>query len=301
MRLASLWLHLLGTVVWLGGLMYQAHVLVPGAGRPEGRALVAALARGRATAWTALALVLLTGFYNITQLGPPERVMASGAGLYLAGKFFLVLVAVGLAGHRDFAQVPRLARALAGSQEGASALSAIAWLDRLVLVLGVVIIYLGLAVARSQVGETPPTWSEAGDAKAGVLPLVAAVDGGQHRRDAFQRTGVAERPHVDGPESQRGPEHRHRRLGLGVVAAQQQVAVDGVAAVGQLMGGDVVEGGDDPSVGQQLLDLLGAGAGGGRCEQARAAEGQGHDRAHHDLTAAPFPDLGQGGPEPAGG
>lgn len=148
MRLAILWLHVLGTVVWLGGLMYQAHVLVPGARRPEGRALVAALARGRAAAWIALALVVLTGFYNVTQLGPLERVMESGAGLYLAGKFFLVLVAMGLAGHRDFAQVPRLARAVAAGEEPTRVLRAIAWLDRLVLLLGIAIIYLGLAVSR---------------------------------------------------------------------------------------------------------------------------------------------------------
>jgi hypothetical protein len=75
--------------------------------------------------------------------------MESGAGLLLAGKFMLVLGAVALAGQRDFAQVPRLRRALAEGSDARPALGAIAWLDRLVIVLGLAIVYLGLAVSRS--------------------------------------------------------------------------------------------------------------------------------------------------------
>ena len=55
--------------------------------------------------WTAIALVVLSGFYNVTQLGSLERVMQSGAGLLLAAKFTLVILAVALASQRDFAQV----------------------------------------------------------------------------------------------------------------------------------------------------------------------------------------------------
>jgi uncharacterized membrane protein len=155
--LLVLWGHLLGAVVWLGGLVYQAHVLgsavrAPTRGlRPDGPAAFAeAAARARPATWAAIALVVLTGFVNVTRLGPLERVMESGAALWLAGKFLLVLVAVALAGHRDFAQVPRLRRALAGGDDPEPALGAIAWLDRLVIVLGLAILYLGLAVSRAR-------------------------------------------------------------------------------------------------------------------------------------------------------
>ena len=106
MTLAALWLHVLGVIVWMGGVMYQAHVLLPMARRGHVAAFAAAARRGRPVAWTALALVVLTGFYNVTRLGPLDRVMQSGAAMLLAGKFGLVLVLAALAGRRDFGEVP---------------------------------------------------------------------------------------------------------------------------------------------------------------------------------------------------
>jgi len=147
--LVSVWLHLLGVVTWIGGLMYQAHVLAPAARRDGAVPLVGLLRRARRVTWVAIALVVLTGLYNVTLLGPLDRVLQSGAALLLALKFILVLAAVAVAGQRDFAQVPRLARAVAVGDDPRPVLSAIAWMDRLVLLLAVVIIYLGLAVSRA--------------------------------------------------------------------------------------------------------------------------------------------------------
>ena len=154
MRLVPLWLHVLGVVIWIGGLAWQAHVLAPMARRGEARLFAEAARRARPVTWTAIALVVLTGFYNVTQLGSLEQVMESGAGLALAGKFMLVLVAIALAAQRDFAHVPRLARsttvaaATSDAEAATSVLRAIAWLDRGVLVLAVAMIYLGLFVSR---------------------------------------------------------------------------------------------------------------------------------------------------------
>ena len=96
--LLALWLHLLGVVVWLGGVLYQAHILMPMARRTGAATFADAARRQRPFGWTALALVVLTGFYNVTQLGPVEKVMESGAGLLLAGKFILVLIVIAVAG-----------------------------------------------------------------------------------------------------------------------------------------------------------------------------------------------------------
>jgi hypothetical protein len=104
-----------------------------------------------------VAVVALTGFYNVTRLGSLEQVMASGAGLALAGKFMLVLAAVALAAQRDFAHVPRLVHATTPAPPGSPApedptsiLRTIAWLDRVTLVLAMAIMYLGLFVSRGK-------------------------------------------------------------------------------------------------------------------------------------------------------
>jgi uncharacterized membrane protein len=144
MTLVAAWLHVLGVAVWVGGLVYQSHVVLPQARRAGDLRLFGEIARrGRPVVWSAVVVVVLTGLYSVTRLGPAERVMASGAGTLLAGKFILVLAMISLAAQRDFGHVPRL---LAGRED--AALGAIAWLDRVVLLLAVVVIYLGLAVSR---------------------------------------------------------------------------------------------------------------------------------------------------------
>jgi putative copper export protein len=151
MTLVAVWLHVLGVVVWVGGVSWQAHVLAPHARRGEPRVFAEAARRARPVTWTAVSLIVLTGFYNVTRLGSLSQVMESGAGVALAGKFVLVVIAVAVATQRDFGQVPRLARAVAGAEDAAPVLRAIAWLDRATLALAVVIIYLGLYVSRARV------------------------------------------------------------------------------------------------------------------------------------------------------
>lgn len=149
MTLVALWLHVMAVVVWIGGVMFQSHVLLPAARRGDTRGFAEAAGRARPAAWAAVGLAVLTGFYNVTRLGPLDRVLESGAGLVLAAKFILVLAAISLAGQRDFGQLPRLRRALAAGGDPWPALRAIAWLDRAVLLLALVIVYLGLSLSRS--------------------------------------------------------------------------------------------------------------------------------------------------------
>jgi uncharacterized membrane protein len=149
MRLVVLYVHVVSVVIWVGGLAYQAHVLLPAARRGAVAPFAEAARRARPVTWTAIGLVVLTGFYNVTQLGSLARVMETGAGLLLAAKFTLVILAVALASQRDFAQVTLLRAALATGGDPGPALRAIARLDRVVLLLALVVIYLGLAVSRS--------------------------------------------------------------------------------------------------------------------------------------------------------
>jgi putative copper resistance protein D len=149
LTLLALWVHLLGMVIWLGGVLYQAHVLSPMARRGGAGTFADAARRQRPIGWTALGLVVLTGLYNVTRLGPLDRVMQSGAGLLLAGKFILVLLVIAVTAQRDFTHLVRLHIALTTAEDPAPALRAIAWLDRITIVLALVIVYLGLAVSRS--------------------------------------------------------------------------------------------------------------------------------------------------------
>ena len=149
MRLVILWVHIVAAVVWIGGVAYQTHVLMPAARRGAAAVFADAARRGRPVTWTAIALVVLSGFYNVTQLGPLERVMQSGAGMLVVAKFTLVILAVALASQRDFAQVTLLGAAITANTDPAPALRAIARLDRIVLLLALVVIYLGLAVSRA--------------------------------------------------------------------------------------------------------------------------------------------------------
>jgi uncharacterized membrane protein len=149
MRLVVLYLHVVGAVVWIGGLAYQAHVLLPAARRGAVAPFADAARRARPVTWAAIALVVLTGFYNVTQLGDLARVMESGAGLMLAAKFILVILAIALTSQRDFAQVTLLHAAVTSGGDPGKSLRAIAQLDRVVLLLALVVIYLGLAISRS--------------------------------------------------------------------------------------------------------------------------------------------------------
>src|SRR3989442_6683756 len=108
--------------------------------------------------------------------------------------------------------------------------------------------------------------SEPGDPETGVLQLIAAVDGGEHRGDRLERAGVGERTHVEHPQPHGGAQVGDRSLGAGVVAADEQVTVDGAVRLGQLVRGDVVEGRHDFRPGQERLDRLGGRAGGRRRE-----------------------------------
>jgi putative copper export protein len=148
--LAVVFLHVLAVVVWIGGLVYQTHALLPAARRGKPGLFAEAALRARPVTWTAVALVILTGLYNVTQLGALERVMQTGAGLALAGKFTLVILAVTLAAQRDFAHLPLLRMALQSGGDPQDSLRVMARLDRIVLALALIVIWLGLMVSRAR-------------------------------------------------------------------------------------------------------------------------------------------------------
>jgi uncharacterized membrane protein len=150
LALAVIFLHVLGVVVWIGGLIYQTHALLPQARRGGAALFAEAAARARPATWTAVAVAVLSGLYNVTQLGSLERVMQSGVGLALAGKLTLVILMVAVAAQRDFAHIPLLRAALTTGSDPSDTLRTIARLDRVVLILALIVIWLGLFVNRAK-------------------------------------------------------------------------------------------------------------------------------------------------------
>ncbi len=149
MRLLPLWLHVLSAAVWLGGLLFQSHILLPllARGGPE-EPVAQAVRRSRRVAWTALVLLILTGLHNLTRLPPVTSMIESGALKLLTLKLFLVVILLMLSAHRDFGVAARLIRAVAAGRDAMPALRMLVRLDRVALLLGLGLVYLGLAVSR---------------------------------------------------------------------------------------------------------------------------------------------------------
>jgi putative copper export protein len=149
MRLLGLWLHLLAAAVWLGGLLFQSHMLFPLLAKGEAAENLASVVRRfRRVAWTALALLVLTGLHNLTRLPPVATWGQSAIGQLLALKLFLALVILMLSAHRDFGLAARLLRDVAEGRGAGHAVRRMARLDRVVLLLGAILLYLGLALSR---------------------------------------------------------------------------------------------------------------------------------------------------------
>ncbi len=112
-----LWLHLLGVVVWIGGLIFQLMVVMPTLKRrplvfDRLRYGVSLDVRFRYVMWPAVSLVLLTGFYNVINvLYTTSRTggrIPSGFASILGLKLSLVVVMIALQVLQRFAVHSRL-------------------------------------------------------------------------------------------------------------------------------------------------------------------------------------------------
>ncbi|MBI2879531.1 MAG: CopD family protein [Candidatus Rokubacteria bacterium] len=149
--LGVVWLHLLAAAVFLGGLLYEGHVLAPLLARGElaPATFREAHRRGRRATWTALALLFVTGLWNLGQLGTLLPALFQRlSGPLLAAKLFFALLVLALAAHRDFKLVPAVLAAREAGEEPGVAGTLLRGLDRLLVLLVVVILFLGVAVSR---------------------------------------------------------------------------------------------------------------------------------------------------------
>lgn len=119
--LFSVWLHIFSAAVWIGGMVFLAAVLVPVTRRPEYRGVAASLfhltgLRFRWVGWVCIALLLLTGTFNLFFRGFGWADLWSGRlwegsfGHALAIKLLFVMVISLLSVLHDFLIGPRATR-----------------------------------------------------------------------------------------------------------------------------------------------------------------------------------------------
>ncbi|MBI2165041.1 MAG: CopD family protein [Chloroflexi bacterium] len=160
----SAYLHLMAAVVWLGGLLFIAMVLVPiarGTTEPPGvaaRLLSVAARRFRIIGWAALLVLVGTGVWNLLARGVSPLEVFTGGGWFiqtLRVKGALVTAVLALSALHDFLVGPRLARRLEALRGPPAADSSIArrrrvvsWLARLNMLLALAIAALGALLVR---------------------------------------------------------------------------------------------------------------------------------------------------------
>lgn len=112
-----LWLHLLGVVIWVGGLVFQLLVLAPTlkpvtASVAQLRFAIRLDIRFRYVMWPAVGLVLLTGLYNVMNVllatSLAGATPASAFARLLGAKLLLVILMIALQAIQRFAVHPRL-------------------------------------------------------------------------------------------------------------------------------------------------------------------------------------------------
>jgi copper resistance protein D len=141
LTLAVRFVHLLGVVTWVGGMLFIALVLVPLTRRLEDAALRTSLVqdtgrRFRTVGWIALALIVATGLGNLVLR--PELL---GAPRFHA-KLGLVLLALVLGAVHDFVLGPRAGRPGAASSARVRA----SWIARANVLVALALVAFGLSL-----------------------------------------------------------------------------------------------------------------------------------------------------------
>ncbi len=151
--------HVLAAMVWLGGMFFLAVVGAPVLRNVEPPALRARLFNriglaSRNVGWAAIVVLVLTGIGNLYFRGLLRWDMLGKASFWgtryghaLAWKLSAVLVMIVISAVHDFILGPR-AFAAAGTPEAARWRRWSAWLARANAIVGVVLVYFAVRLAR---------------------------------------------------------------------------------------------------------------------------------------------------------
>ncbi len=115
----AFWLHMAATVVWIGGLFYQAAVLSPAltrhlSARDQAALLGSLQRRFQPLAWLSLAVLVVTGLVQMSG-NPNYQGLLSVENRWAAAilaKHLVILLMVGAAAYQTWVVQPHLARTL---------------------------------------------------------------------------------------------------------------------------------------------------------------------------------------------
>ena len=160
--LLSVWLHILAAVIWIGGMVFLALVLIPVTRQPEYRDVAVSFIRRtgvrfRWVGWGCLGLLLLSGTFNLAYRGfgwadlGSGRVFQGPFGRILEVKLVLVAVILLASAWHDFVIGPRataLWQVNPASPKAGRARRQASWLGRINLLLALIVVALGMVLVR---------------------------------------------------------------------------------------------------------------------------------------------------------
>ncbi len=161
----AVWLHIIAAMVWVGGLVCFAAVLVPLSRQPAFKHLSTELLtesglRFRWVGWSALTVLVATGIHILGVRGYTWADVLSGAlwegsfGHALAIKLGLVGLLIVINAWHDFYVGPRAAESLRNqpdSPESSRLRRGASWAARLTLMLSLAVVFLAVLLNRGGV------------------------------------------------------------------------------------------------------------------------------------------------------
>ncbi len=156
--LLSVWLHLIAVIFWLGGMLFLVAVALPvlrkGDPRAAGEFLSQAAVRLRGLGWISLAILGITGLFQLSWRGWLAPALWTGGHSFswlLWGKVSIFLVLVAMSAFHDFSFGPRAAQAMAANPTAPETVRMRKWasrLGRLTALLALVMVALGVMLVR---------------------------------------------------------------------------------------------------------------------------------------------------------
>lgn len=156
----NVFIHVLAAMIWLGGMLFLAAVGAPVLRQVEPPQLRAVLFKKlgeqfRWVGWLSIAVLVVTGIVNLHFRGLLTAEVWTGSefwttryGVVLGAKIGLVVAMLGIQAFHDFWLGPAASAVATGSEEAVRFRTRAAWLARINAVLGLVLIWVAVRLAR---------------------------------------------------------------------------------------------------------------------------------------------------------
>ena len=160
--LVSVWLHIISSIIWVGGMFFLILVLIPVLRRPEYESVFSKLflkigQRFRVVGWISLCLLVLTGVINLAFRGYglsdflSGRIFVGTFGHVLLQKLILVVLILLISVVHDFWIGPRAMALIMQepkSSESRKYRRMTVWLGRLNFILAILVVALAVMLVR---------------------------------------------------------------------------------------------------------------------------------------------------------